>query len=320
MEATHLYIAGALASAFGLACVLGMKSHTLIAGFHAQKSGVYQRGSWAWYLRNGVGAFRWVAQMLLRISAISTFVNEGVIACKMAHFDTTKMSLLSVFIAGLCVLGCIVGSMSASLVAALAVCACAIALCCAWLNSKRDARDEAIREALPEVLRSMEVCFQSGFTLLQTFRQIAQETTGTLHYLFDRAARRLEVGQSASEALAVFREDGVVSGLSFVSVALDVQHQAGGSVASVLESARNTLKDELDLRRSLRVQTAQAKLSARIVTVLPFVLIALFSLVSEGFLAPFFARPLGWVLLAIAFAMQAAGVIMVRRMLNVEVG
>ena len=50
------------------------------------------------------------------------------------------------------------------------------------------------------------------------------------------------------------------------------------------------------------------------------VLIAVFSLVSEGFLDPFFASPMGMALLAIALGMQAAGIVAVRRMLAVEVG
>ena len=74
-----------------------------------------------------------------------------------------------------------------------------------------------------------------------------------------------------------------------------------------------------ELERSLHVQTAQARLSARIVSVMPFVLVALFSLVSEGFLEPFFNSAAGVALLLVALSMQAAGVLAVRRMLRVEV-
>ena len=320
MEATHIYVACALASAFGLAFVGGRSAYKLIAGGStAHKNGVYQRGSWRWYLRNGVGITRILAKRLLGISVIASLVDEGVVACKMAQVDTTQTSLLSIFLAGVLLCASVVGLVTTSVVSAIAVSACVIVLCILWLNAKRDERAEATREALPEVFRSMEICFQSGFTLLQTFKQISQETSGSLHYLFDRAARRLELGQSADSALAVFREDASIPGLSFVSVALDVQHQAGGSITEVLESARLALKDELHLRRSLQVQTAQAKLSARVVTVLPFVLIALFSLISDGFLDPFFESPLGWMLLGVAFAMQFGGILMVRRMLAVEV-
>ena len=104
-----------------------------------------------------------------------------------------------------------------------------------------------------------------------------------------------------------------------MAVALDVQHQAGGSMRPVLEAARETVEGELALRRALRVQTAQARLSARVVTVMPFALVAVFSLVSKGFLDPFLQSPLGLGLLGLACAMEVAGVLAVRRKLNVEV-
>ena len=78
------------------------------------------------------------------------------------------------------------------------------------------------------------------------------------------------------------------------------------------------MEGEIELARSLRVQTAQAKLSARIVTAMPFVLAALFSLMSPGFLGPFVESVPGMALLAMALAMQAAGVLMVQRMLDVD--
>ena len=90
-------------------------------------------------------------------------------------------------------------------------------------------------------------------------------------------------------------------------------------MAQVLNAARETVESELALERSLRVQTAQAKLSARIVTVMPFLLIALFSLASNDFLAPFFTSIAGMAMLALAFSMQVAGFLLVRHMLKVEV-
>ena len=186
-------------------------------------------------------------------------------------------------------------------------------------RSVRDARQEAVRESVPEVLRSMGTCLQTGYTLMQTFDQVSREAVGPLKAAFSQAAHLLEAGRPASEALSTLRESTSIPELSFVAVALQVQHEAGGSMRQVLEAARDTVEGELELKRSLRVHTAQAKLSARIVSVMPLVLIALFSVISEGFLEPFFASPVGFALLLVAVGMQAAGIFAVRRMLSMEV-
>ncbi len=126
------------------------------------------------------------------------------------------------------------------------------------------------------------------------------------------------MGAPATEALAVLERQRGVPELAFAAVALDVQHQSGGSIGPVLEAAQDSVESELELLRSLKVQTAQAKLSARVVTVMPFILVGLFSLMSPGFLSPFFESLPGMVMLAVALLMEAAGVLVVRRMLKVD--
>lgn len=87
----------------------------------------------------------------------------------------------------------------------------------------------------------------------------------------------------------------------------------------ILEITRQSVADEIELKRTLKTQTAQAKLSAQIVTIMPFALVGLFSLLSPGFLDPFFESALGIALLLIALGMQALGILLVRRLLKVEV-
>lgn len=178
-------------------------------------------------------------------------------------------------------------------------------------------RNIAMREEIPEALRTLAMSFRSGHSLPQVLSDSAQECKGYLGYLFSIASDRIEMGATPEEALAVMRGNERAPELSFVAVAMDIQHQSGGGIALVLESAMDSIEGELKLARSLRVQTAQAKLSASIVTIMPFVLIALFSLFSPDFLTPFFSSPMGMAVLVVALTMQLTGVLIVRRMLNV---
>ena len=86
-----------------------------------------------------------------------------------------------------------------------------------------------------------------------------------------------------------------------------------------MRSAEESVSRDLDLRRSLRVQTAQAKLSAQIVSIMPFALAFLLTAVDPGFLSPFFESSMGLCVLVIAVCMQATGVLLVRRMLALEI-
>lgn len=277
------------------------------------------RDGWlAWLLRNGAAPFQPMAEGLMRLRFAQGLLRDAAGLAAARGYVTSPAALGSVALLLALAVAVVVSLVSASATCGVAVAACVAALACAWVRSEGDKRYSAVREAVPDALRSMGVCFQGGYTLVQTLEQVASEMKGPLRDAFSHAARLLQTGSSTESALASLREQSSVPELAFVSVALDVQHQAGGSMGRVLDSAREMVEEELDLVRSLRVQTAQAKLSARVVSVMPFVLIAVFSLVSEDFLAPFFASAMGLCLLAFAVAMQAGGILIVRRMLKVE--
>ncbi|MEG0665106.1 MAG: type II secretion system F family protein [Gordonibacter sp.] len=274
----------------------------------------------AWRLRNGFAPVVPLAEALLRIARVRRFASEAVRLLAERRYLATERSLASVALVGCVALALAAGLVTQSAVAATAVVACAVAVMAVLVSSACDRRRDAMREAVPEVLRSLSACFGAGLTLSQTFSQVAGEVRGPLRTSFAHAAHVLDTGGAAQEALTALKADAGASELAFVAVALDVQHQAGGSLRQVLDAARDSVEGELALRRSLKVQTAQARLSARVVSIMPFALVAVFSLVSSDFLTPFFASPAGYALLAVALGMQAAGVFLVRRVLAAGAG
>lgn len=269
-------------------------------------------------LQSGIGAFLPLAARLERWHPVARVGDEAAAFARARGWRATAQTALSVLVGGLLIL---LGA--AWLITGHGAAAVAATLCCAVIagvaaEGARDRRREAVRQEVPDALELMNACFGSGFTLLQTFQQVSCDVQGPLGKLFGRSAHCLETGGSVPEALAILRRDASISELGFVIAALDIQHQSGGALGPVLASASKSVKEELALRRSLQVQTAQARLSARVVTVMPFILIAIFCVVSPDFLQPFFSGPAGYGLLAMALLMQAAGVLLVHRALSVE--
>lgn len=313
-------LATALAFAFLFAgsLVVSASLRRRRAAMAAQGESFSLSGLVGWRLRNGFDSVQPVASALLKWGRVREFADGGVIACERRGWATSPEALLSVFLVVLVAVAAVVGVVFGNAIGAVACAACLVAVSVTFIGNERDHRNEEVREAIPDALESMGACFGSGFTLLQTFDEVSREVAGPLGGTFARCAHVLETGGSAEEALVKLRDGTHASELAFVAVALDVQHQSGGTIRQVLRAATDAVKDTLSLRRALRVQTAQAKLSARIVVLMPFVLVALFSLISPDFLAPFFSSVFGYALLALALVMQVAGIMLVRRALSVD--
>lgn len=269
------------------------------------------------YLKRGVRPFLSLSEWLLQKSRIlNESLESAVILFSEAELHVTKEALLSDLIA-LTILSFVIATVFGRSPTFGVAMACIVFIGALSLARNRFAkRNISMREEIPDALRTLAMSFRSGHSLPQVLADSSQECKGYLSHLFSVASDRIEMGATPEEALAVMRGNDRVPELSFVAVALDIQHQSGGQIALVLESAMDSIEDELKLARSLRVQTAQAKLSASIVTIMPFLLIALFSLFSPDFLSPFFSSVLGMAVLVLALVMQLTGVLIVRRMLN----
>lgn len=247
--------------------------------------------------------FRWVFQKAKEISALLELNGRKLKA------DEVVSSALLVFVIAL-VAGSVIG---ASLLFGICLGICVIAGLYVIMRRKIHAVSFDMRQQVPDALRCIESCSRSGLSLYQSLLEASRECKGGLASAFGSAANRMALGETVKESLQTLTVFSEVPELKFVSIALEVQHISGGAIAPVLESARESVICELDLARTLEVQTAQAKMSATIVTFMPFLLLALFSFASPGFLSPFFSSIAGLFVLLLALLMQAAGIYLVRK-------
>lgn len=257
--------------------------------------------------------------MVDKISYLSNLFGSIVELLEEKNIRAQKHTIASTILFISLLLATIIALLFASPIAGIAVVLLVFVSFTSSLRVTLEKRTNKIRSSIPDALRSMSTCFGAGYTLYQTFKQLTNETKGGLNRLFNRCTHILQTGGTVTQALQPLKDSTETPELTFVAVALDVQHQTGGSMKPVIESAKDMIENKLELLRLLHVQTAQAKLSSRIVIILPFALIAVFSLISPNFLAPFFSSFIGICFFLVACVMQTAGVILVKKTLKVVV-
>lgn len=179
-------------------------------------------------------------------------------------------------------------------------------------------RKAQLREQLPDALRGLGMCFMAGLSLEQAFAQTAEECREPLQSELRQTVDDLHTGSSVMKSLDSLDARLAMDDMRFVSVALEIQHRTGGSMREVLDATADSMQASFDLSRSLVVQTAQARLSARVVSIMPLALVVVLSLAMEGYLATFFSSPAGLALLICAIGMQAAGILIIRQILGVN--
>jgi tight adherence protein B len=184
----------------------------------------------------------------------------------------------------------------------------------------RRRRLEEMRLHLPELLDELAQTLRAGLSLRQSIERKAQSTTDpALAALLQSLAVDFALGYSVSEALERFRQRTPLKELRTVSLALDLQHRTGGDVATMLEQSAALTRQSLQLMRSLRAQTAQGRLSVKLIVAVPLGLVALLSLAMPGYIGGFLGSSLGQFLLLAAFLLLTLGFFWVRKVMTVDV-
>jgi tight adherence protein B len=271
--------------------------------------------------RRGIAVLRPPASLLLRVELI----REKCVCCGralgvMGYGATGASAVCELLLAVFGVVALLTLLLTGMPFIALCAALFAVVLLCGKAQRILDKWGERLVAQIPEVLRSLGLCFNTGYSLQQAFEQVARDTPDPLGLELRQANFDIAAGRSIEEALSALEKRTKASDLRFAIVALEIQHRTGGSLQDLLENAADAVLASADLRRQLSVQTAQARLSAKVVTIMPVVLVAILSLAMEGYLQTFFSSAEGLAILMVALAMEAIGVFAIRRILGVDLG
>jgi tight adherence protein B len=105
----------------------------------------------------------------------------------------------------------------------------------------------------------------------------------------------------------------------FFVTAFLVQKETGGNLAEILDDLARLIRDRFRIQREVRVKTAQGRLTAGILIVLPIILLIGLEIVNPQYLNVLFTDPWGTLALGTAAALQILGSLLLWKIVHVEV-
>jgi tight adherence protein B len=140
-----------------------------------------------------------------------------------------------------------------------------------WVGHKGRKRQEKFAVQLPDFLQSVVMSVRSGFGLSQTLEAVAGETQEPMRNEIERVLAEVRMGQSLTDSLHALSDRMDNPDLDWVIAAVEINRETGGNLSEILTTVNTTLRDRQRLHRKVRTFTAEGRLSARILTVMPFI-------------------------------------------------
>lgn len=169
---------------------------------------------------------------------------------------------------------------------------------------------------LPDTVELVVSAVRAGLPVVEAFRGIAHEMPAPTKDQFVLVNNEIALGRPFDEAVRGIYNRTRVAEYAIFSVTLAVQSKSGGRLAETLEVLGDTIRERVGLAGRARALAAEANLSARVMSSLPFLCGIALYFESPRNITTFFTDRRAQMLLALAIILLSTGVLSMRRMIR----
>lgn len=199
------------------------------------------------------------------------------------------------------------------------VAACVLLVMPSILRRRRRARESRhTQDQLAEAVSVIAAGLRAGRSLRQSFELAAAEVDPPIGPSFDRIGERVELGDPMDDAVDAWADEISGPDARLAAGVLRLHRRTGGALAETLEQLASTLRARRSAARELHSLTAQARLSANILGLLPLGFFAFLSVIARDDMAAAITSATGATAIVIGLVLQAAAYTWIRRLLRIE--
>ncbi|TAM55986.1 MAG: type II secretion system F family protein [Paraburkholderia sp.] len=200
------------------------------------------------------------------------------------------------------------------------VLACAFAVL-PWLivRRKRSQRLKELERQLPDAADLIARALRAGHSFPSALGMLADEMPAPLGTEFRIVFDEINFGVSMNTALSNITERVPIDDLRYFVLAVLIQRESGGNLAEILGNIGFIIRERLKLFGKIRALSAEGRLSAWILALLPFVVVALLSVLSPGFIKIFWTDPVAEKLAGLCLGMMVLGILWMRKIIRIRV-
>jgi tight adherence protein B len=188
-----------------------------------------------------------------------------------------------------------------------------------WLRWRHNRRGAAFHEQLPASLQIISGGLSAGLSLPQALDTVVAEGAEPMRGELRRALSESRLGVDIPDAMESIAQRMASEDFGWVVMAIRIQREVGGNLAELLNTVADTLREREHLRGQVRVLSAEGRISAIVLGVLPPAMFVYLLLVRPDFVYPLYTTLPGLLMLATAVGMLGAGYVVLSRMIRIEV-
>jgi tight adherence protein B len=183
----------------------------------------------------------------------------------------------------------------------------------------RARRLRQFEEQLPDALMMLAGGMRAGAGFSSALTQLVQEAPAPLGQEFSLMLREQRIGVTLEQSLNNLAHRMPTQTTILVVSAMRIAAETGGGLAETLERTAGTIRSRLQMEGKIRALTAQGKLQAWVVGLLPVGLALVLGKMEPAAMDMLWHTRVGWAVLAVLAVLKALGVYVIRKIIAIDV-
>lgn len=187
------------------------------------------------------------------------------------------------------------------------------------LKNARNKRMAMFEEQLPDALDMMTRALRAGYPFNEAMRYISQEMEEPIAGEFAITFEEINYGRDIKQAFNFLIMRMPSTNLVAATTAIIIQRETGGNLAELLDKISEVLRNRFRFQRKVKTITAEARMSAWVLSLMPFAIFLAIAFKSPEYIKPLFDTEMGNKLLGGGLLLQVIGAFWVRKQIDFDI-
>ncbi|KQZ44890.1 type II secretion system F family protein [Duganella sp. Root1480D1] len=185
--------------------------------------------------------------------------------------------------------------------------------------SAKGKRLAKVDHQLPDALDLIGRALRAGHAFPTAMKMVGDEMNAPIADEFKATFDEVNFGISMNDALMNLATRVPSTDLRYFVIAVMIQRETGGNLAELLDNISKIVRERIKLLGQIRVLSAEGRMSAWVLGLLPFAAALMIQITNPTFLAVLYTDPAGRKMVAGALTMMFLGVLAMRKIIRIRV-
>src|SRR5690606_22192523 len=186
----------------------------------------------------------------------------------------------------------------------------------AYLARRRQKQFDSL---LPDTLQLLASTLRAGYSLMQGVEAVSQEVSEPIGRELRRVVTEARLGRPLEESMQGVAERMGSGDFEWAVMAIRIQREVGGTLPELLVTVADTMTERERLRRDVNALTAEGKVSAIVLGLLPLGIGIFIMGANPGYMDPLFEETMGRIMLFGALILMGVGFVWMKKTIEVEI-